>query len=42
MKNLKRAGMAFRNKILPSNEEDDKDKQNDSLNAFIKPIADKL
>lgn len=34
--------MAVKNKILPSIEEDDKDKQNDSLNAFIQPIADKL
>lgn len=31
--------MTVKNKILPSTEEDDKDKQNDGLNAFMKPLA---
>lgn len=34
--------MIVKNKILPSIEEDDKDKQNDGLNEFIKPIADEV
>ena len=31
--------MTVKNKALPSTEEDDKDKQNDGVNGFMKPIA---